>query len=103
MTVQSRWFGTVTGKVAFNPKVGPNAARIYLVLVMYRNREDNTCFPSNETLQNMTGMSESTVKRGLRELVGLGVIERERRFRDGRETTSLTTLTDTSDPPGGHG
>lgn len=100
---RERWFGTVTGEVTFNPAISAAAYRIYGVLVMFRNRDDDTCFPSNETLMRSTGMSLATVKRALAELERLDVIVRTPRFVDGRQTTSLTTLTDAkSDTPGAH-
>jgi DNA-binding MarR family transcriptional regulator len=102
MTERNRWFGTVSGRVAFDPTISPSAVRVYVVLVMYRNREDSTCFPSNDTLQRATGFSAATVKRALSELQERGVIHRSPRFVDGRQTTSLTTLTDACDTPGAH-
>jgi predicted transcriptional regulator len=94
VTRRQDWFGTVTGKVAFDPTLSDNAVRIYVALVMHRNSEDNTCFPSNETLARYTGKSVATVKRGLAELVEKRIIKRTDRFKDGRQTTSMTRLTD---------
>lgn len=88
------WFGTVTGDVAFDPTVTGPMARVYLVLVMYRNRDSDQCYPSNETIGKHTGMSLATVKRVLRDMVQAGIIKREDRFVDGRQTTSVTTLLD---------
>lgn len=106
MTARGAWFGTVTGKVAFNPDIPAGAARVYLVLVMYRNRDDDTCFPSVQTLIKTTGLSRAGVYRALDQLADLGVIRRTPRFVDGRQTTSLTTLTDGEgvipDTPGSH-
>lgn len=98
MTAKGEWFGTVTGDVAFDPKVTGSMARVYLVLVMYRNNEDNTCFPSNETIAENSGMSLRTVTRALSDLVELGVIRRQPQYRDGRQVNSLTILTDAMRP-----
>lgn len=108
MTARKDWFGTITGNVVFDPNLSPNACRIYCVLVMFRNRDDDTCYPSNETISRHSGMSLASVRRGLAELVGLGIITREPRYLDGRQTTSLTYLNDwnlsnrvlTGDTPG---
>lgn len=94
MTRRDEWFGTVTGDVAFDPTLKPSAKTVYLVLVMYRNAETNECFPSNETIASHTGMSTRSVIRALVELEEAGVVQREARYRDGRQTTSLTILTD---------
>jgi GntR family transcriptional regulator len=94
VTARNDWFGTVTGKVAFNPDLSHAAVRVYMVLVMHRNRDDDTCFPSNETVAKHTGMSLRSVERAIPELVEAGVIEREPRYVDGRQTTSMTRITD---------
>lgn len=97
MTARKDWFGTVTAGVAFDPDLTTNAKAVYLVLVMYRNRETDSCFPSNKTIAARLGVSERTVIRGMVELANAGVIERTPRFEDGRQISSLTTLTDAHD------
>jgi DNA-binding transcriptional MocR family regulator len=97
---RGEWFGTVPGRVAFDPSISGSAARVYLVLVMFRNQDDDTCYPSNATLMRYTGLSRSTVIRALYELSEVGVILREDRFVQGRQTTSLTHLTDSKLYPG---
>jgi predicted transcriptional regulator len=88
------YLGSVSGGVAFNPDISTPAKAVYLVLVMYRNDKTHECWPSNATVAKGVGCSERTVIRALVELAEKGVISREARFVEGRQTTSITHLTD---------
>lgn len=94
MTDRKDYLGSVAGGVAFNPAISTQAKAVYLVLVMYRNDKTHECWPSNATVAQGVGCSERTVIRSLMELVDKGVIRRVPRFVDGRQTTSITYLTD---------
>jgi Helix-turn-helix domain len=84
-----------------------NAVLMYAALARYGrfNTHAGTyeeCRPALSTLQEDTGLSESTVKRALAELVTLGAIRRRLRFaEDGRTPlpTAYTVLFGALNPP----
>lgn len=94
MTARKDWLGSISGEVAFTPDLPLAAKAVYMVLAMYRNTDDDSCFPSNATLARCTGLSERSVQRALISLTKYGVIDREPRFVEGRQTTSVTVLKD---------
>lgn len=69
------------------------AKALYGILCCYAD-VDGVCFPSNETLANVLGVGSTTLERNLVVLREAGVIVREPRFKDGRQTTSITRLID---------
>ncbi|MGR5069309.1 helix-turn-helix domain-containing protein [Vibrio alfacsensis] len=50
------------------------------------------CFPSIKKLANITGFSESTMKRAVARLESLGVITKKRRYSNSGPTSNLYTL-----------
>lgn len=101
MAKRKDYTGSASGSVAFNPNISAPAKAVYLVLIMYRNDTTDMCWPSNATIAQGVGCSERTVIRALVELAEKGVIERTPRFVEGRQTTSMTHLTDiTGNVPG---
>jgi hypothetical protein len=75
------------------------ALRVYAALGMYADyRTGKGAFPSVATLRAATRMSDSTVRRHLRDLLAVGAIERHERFREnGSQTSSEVWLI--ADPP----
>lgn len=75
-------------------RCSPIAIIVYAALAVYRDPEDNTCFPSQATLARNLNISISTVKRALNELCGLGVVKKEIRYNPatGGKTSCLYHL-----------
>lgn len=88
-----RAFGIVSKVVLQERGLPLGSKALYALLCAYAD-DDGACFPSNETLAADLAVSESSVIRGLRTLREWGVIDREERFVDNRQTTSVTRLTD---------
>lgn len=51
---------------------------VYLYVAQYRNNDTGVAFPSQETIARDMGVSESSVKRGINELVKLGLLDKWR-------------------------
>lgn len=85
-----RAFGTVHRDV-FMMGLPPAATTLYGLLVTYANG-DGYCWMSNETLAADLGWSDKTVDRAMGALRDAGVVERDPRFKDGRQITSMTRL-----------
>ena len=88
-----RGFGTIAHTVARDPSISASAKALYCVLCSYAD-DDGTCWPSNETLAKNLGCSERAVQKWLAELAEHRIIVREPRYLEGRQTTSITRLTD---------
>ena len=65
-----------------------NDKLVYLALGVFMNRQSRTCFPSVGTLVRASGLSKSTIFRGLKRLESLGLVQRM--TQNGR--SSLYTL-----------
>lgn len=65
-----------------------------LIYLIDRSNKDLTCFPAISTIAEQLHISESTVKRALRELVDEGYIKKDARFREKNkgQTSNLYTL-----------
>jgi hypothetical protein len=94
MTRLRRAFGTVSADVLRDPNISTSAKALYSLLCTYAD-DDGVCWPSNETLAQALG-SRASVKRWLVELADHGVLVREPRFVEGRQTTSITRLVESS-------
>lgn len=71
----------------------PGHKAVLLALANRAGVESWACWPSQGTIALETEQSERTVWQQLRELEELGLIARERRYRDGHRTTDLIRLT----------
>lgn len=68
---------------------------LYVVLKRFAD-SSGQCFPSIETLAEMSGMSVSSVKRAIQGLEEKHVLRKDQRFKeDGGKTSNLYTLYDT--------
>ena len=75
-----------------------NGLKVYAYLSDRANPDKgNTCWPSIETIANDTRLSESTVKRHIKELIELGALRREAR-QDGYIKTSNLYTVEFSEP-----
>lgn len=65
-----------------------------LIYLIDRSNKDLTCFPAIPTMAEQLHISVSTVKRALHELVQVGFIKKDSRFRDKNrgQTSNLYTL-----------
>lgn len=72
--------------------VSSAAIRLYAVLRRYADR-DGMCFPSRQTLAARMRCSDRTVDSAIKELLGLGALEKERRYKDdGGYTSNIYTV-----------
>jgi hypothetical protein len=68
-------------------------ARFVLVLLAEHAGKDGTCWPSRRTLAELTGTSQPSIKRALRELESANFIRRLARHNEsGAQTTSLIEI-----------
>lgn len=83
--------------------VSDAAVRAYALLAArYADGNTGECEPSNAEVGQHMGCSERKAIRALKELLADGAITRQRRFVEGHETSSITTLRRVkSDPEGG--
>ena len=65
--------------------VGAPAWTTYLIMISYRNRKTNQCFPRYQTIADRRGVHRRTVIRHVKRLVAFGLIEKEYRFYDNYE------------------
>ena len=74
-------------------KISPSALRLWIALASFCYDSDE-CWPSNNALLERmpNGTALNTVKAAKRELEEQGLIKRQRRFMDGRETSSIYYL-----------
>ena len=62
----------------YGSTIGPIGIAIYNCLAEHANQE-GFCFPSHQTIANKIGASISSVQRGIRQLIKLGIIRKSRR------------------------
>jgi len=70
-------------------------------LINRANKEDLTCFPAVKTIARECSISPKTVRRALKDLLDLGLLKKEERWRDnGGQSSNLYTLVlDGKTPP----
>lgn len=80
-------------KQAYESTLKSRALSVLIYLIDRSNRE-LTCFPAIPTMARQLHVSESTVKRALRELVEAGYVKKDSRFRENHrgQTSNLYTL-----------
>ena len=69
-------------------EASPNAALVYMALGTFAFAPKRTCYPSIRKLAEITRISESTVRRAIRELQDIGAVTVESQFLQGKEQTS---------------
>jgi Helix-turn-helix domain len=90
-------FGTVVTRVMRDPSLSMSAKALYCLLCTYADGE-RSCWPSNETLGEQLGVTDRSIRTLMNELVTAGIVMREARYVEGRQSTSVTHLVDvTSD------
>ena len=63
------------------------AVAVYMYL-HDRSDQDKSCWPAIPTMARELGMSRSTIKRALNDLVGAGYLRKEFRYRENGSHTS---------------
>jgi len=86
------WFARVDIDVAKDKELSITAKFIFTILCIFADKDKRGCWPSNETVADTAGVSESTLLRAYKELEARGVISRESRFKNGQQTSSYTLI-----------
>ena len=88
------WFACVDIDVLRDKKLSQAARLIFAILCTFTTTEKRGCWPSNDTVAELTGVSRSTVIRACKELQARGVIARSNRFDEdkGGQTSSYTEI-----------
>lgn len=87
-------FTTILNKIITDKSISGNEFRILCYLCM-RSGNDNSCFPSLDTIHQDTGIGLSTVKNTIPKLVESGyIIKVSRKKSSGCSTSNLYRLTD---------
>lgn len=86
-------FGIHAASVTLDPTIPPASKCLYSVLTIFAG-EKNSCFPSIETLVQVTGMSRDTIYRHLDILEECGVIERQHKRKSGQFRNTVYILRD---------
>ena len=92
--IKSDVYFSIVPEWVIDAPISAQAVRVYAVLCRYADKDDGTCFPSIRTLAERINVSESTIKRGLKELKAIGAIKSQKRFdkATGEQTSNLYTV-----------
>jgi len=76
------------------PKVGASAICVYLGLLYHENGATNQCFPSQNRLSNLLGISKGTIKTAIKALTESGLISYQQRTgpEEGHQSHIFTIL-----------
>jgi len=80
--------------------IGTNGFAVYAVLKKHENRHTGRCWPSYQTVADITGLNRTTVIKYTNLLVVLGLINKQAHFIDGRQTSNRYSFRDL--PAGGN-
>ena len=83
------WFTQVDAVVLRDAELSLTTRGIYAIICSYASTESRSCWPTVETLAKDAGVSERTIQRALKELVGKGLITRRERFVEQRQISSV--------------
>lgn len=83
------WFACVDIDVLEDDRLTPIEKIVFCLLCRFVNLGNRDCFPSVKKIAEKANCSEFSVQKALKKLVDLGLIERQERFINGRQTTSL--------------
>jgi len=92
--IKSDVYFSIVPEWVIDAPISAQAVRVYAVLCRYADKDDGTCFPSIRTLAERINVSESTIKRALKELKAIGAIKSQKRFdkATGEQTSNLYTV-----------
>lgn len=72
-------FVMVNKEIAKDGSISPRDKAIYMALCSYMDNETKACFPSYKKLEEDTGLSNSTIKRGINSLIENKYISKSKR------------------------
>ena len=81
-------FTMVDNAVLMDETIGIYEKLTYVILCAFASNEDNTCYPSYQTIANKTGCSKRKTISSIKALVELGLVEKVERVNKNRENTS---------------
>ena len=87
----------------FMPIIGTNGFAVYAVLKKHENRHTGRCYPSYDTIAEITGLNRTTVIKYTTLLATLGLIDKQAQFIDGRQTSNRYSFRDLPDIKKGGG
>ena len=92
--IKSDVYFSIVPEWVIDAPISAQAVRVYAVLCRYADKDDGTCFPSIRTLAERIHLSESTIKRAIKELKTIGAIKSQKRFdkATGEQTSNLYTV-----------
>lgn len=87
---------TVSEFLFNRPQINLSAkAKAVMAYLAFRSNKINTCFPALKTIAQGCSISLSSVKRAIKELLGLNLVQKNKRYRaDGGQTSNLYILND---------
>jgi helix-turn-helix protein len=74
--------------------IGTNGFAVYAVLKKHENRHTGRCYPSYQTVADITGLNRTTVIKYTTLLITLGLINKQAHFIDGRQTSNRYSFRD---------
>ena len=87
-------FTTILNKIITDKSISGNEFKILCYLCM-RSGNDNSCFPSLDTIHRDTGVGLTTIKNSIPKLVAQGyIVKVNRKKSNGSSTSNLYRLTD---------
>lgn len=72
--------------------ISPRAKNLYCILWTYADRKDNSCYPSVTTLSKRVGVSRANTHKLINELIEIGAIEKQNRYKDNAKQSNLYYL-----------
>lgn len=83
------WFCQVDIEVLRDPELSPTDKAVYAILCSFASVADRSGRPSIGTIADATNCSKNTARSAIKNLVSRGVLVREERYCDGRQTSCL--------------
>ena len=74
------------------PDLGPYGIAVYHCLMSFAD-QDGICWPSYQTIANLTGMSRPTVIKTIAKLIDLGILSKAERRKGQRQSSNSYHLT----------
>ena len=79
---------------SFMDKIGTNGFAVYAVLKKHENRHTGRCWPSYQTVADITGLDRKTVIKYTMLLVKFRLINKQPHFIDGRQSSNRYSFPD---------
>lgn len=83
------WFCQVDIEVLRDPELSPTDKAVYAILCSFASVADRSGRPSIGTIADATNCSKNTARTAIKNLVSRGVLVREERYCEGRQTSCL--------------